>query len=85
MRGCPILPGLLVSIKLFHKLIKERTKYSRNARPLNLQDVIIGADGEVITCKSECEVWQTGPFGAVNRILPIPALFGTYLRVPRLD
>ena len=83
MRECPILAGLLVHVDLANIFMQERTHYSRNARPLNLQDVILRGNGEVVTGESECEVWQTGPFGAVNRILPTPTLLCANLRVPR--
>lgn len=53
-----------------------------DAGALNLQDVVVGGDGEVVTAQSEGEVRQRITGGAVNGVLASEALRGTNLFVP---
>jgi hypothetical protein len=53
-----------------------------DAGALDFEDVVIGADGEVVAGKREGEVGQTVALVALNRVLAVEALLGTDLLVP---
>ncbi|KAH8635642.1 Vacuolar protease A [Alternaria alternata] len=60
------------------------THEGRDARSLDLEDVVESADGEVVAGKSEGEVGQTVTLVTLNRVLAVEALLGTDLLVQEL-
>jgi hypothetical protein len=58
------------------------THEGRDARALDLKNVVVGADGEVVAGKREGKVGQTVALVALNRVLAVEALLGTDLLVP---
>ena len=64
------------------RLWEVHTHESRDAGSLNLENVVIGTDGEVVASKRECEVGQTVTLVALNRVLAVESLLGANLLVP---
>jgi hypothetical protein len=54
----------------------------RDARALNFEDVVERSDGEIVAGKSETHVGEAISLLAINRILSIKGLLGTYFAVP---
>jgi hypothetical protein len=54
---------------------------SRDARSLDLKNVIVRVDGEVVASERESKVGQTVALAALDRVLTVEALLGTNLLV----
>jgi hypothetical protein len=68
--------------KRAYGLREVHTHEGGDARALNLQNVVVGTDGEVVAGKRKGEVGQTVALVALNRVLAVVALLGTNLLVP---
>lgn len=58
---------------------------SGDAGALNLQDVLIGGNGKVVSGQSECQIRQRTLLGALDGVLTVPALLGTNFGVTEDD
>ena len=63
------------------KWIAYHSHKGRNARTLDLQDVVVGGDGKVISAECEGHIRQRVAFLTVNRVLAIVGLLGTHFLV----
>jgi hypothetical protein len=70
--------------KRTHGFGEVHTHERRDARALDFEDVVCGADGEVVTGKGKRQVGQTVALVALDGVLAVEALLGTDLLVPRL-
>lgn len=59
-------------------------KEGRDAGSLDLEDVIIGRDGEVVPGEREADILEFGTLVAVDAVLPVEALLGANLLVQEL-
>lgn len=57
----------------------------RDARTLNLEDIIISRDAEVMATKSECNIWKRVTLIALNGVLPIVSLLCAHLLVQEIS
>lgn len=57
----------------------------RNAAARHLQDVVIGADGEIVPAEPEGDIREVLALVAVNRVLSVVALLGANLAVQELS
>lgn len=55
-----------------NRLREVHAHQSADARTLNLEDVVVGSDGEVVASQGEGEVGQVGALVALNGVLAVP-------------
>lgn len=55
------------------------THDSRDTGSLNFQNIIVWSDGKIVPLKPKCHIVEVSTLSAVNRVLPIEALFSSNL------
>ena len=76
--------GVTEDSKRTNGLGEVHAEESRDTRSLNLEDVVVGTDGEVVAGQGEGEVGQTVTLVALNGVLTVVRLLSTNLFVQEL-
>lgn len=74
--------GIAQNSKGTHRLGEVHAHEAADAGALDLQDVVVGANSELVAAQSEGEVGQRVPLVALDTVLTSKALGGTDLLVP---
>ena len=74
--------GISQNSKGTHRLREVHAHEAADAGALDLQDVVVGANSELVTAQGEGEVGQRVPLVAIDTVLASEALGGTDLLVP---